>query len=88
MSPAPHGLSPGAFAALGRPACESTGVVAGRPSAEVGRRPESPRATSTTTGQRTQRATESYIREVASPSAADELTKLGQPRDQGIRHLT
>jgi type VI protein secretion system component VasK len=35
--------------------------------------------------QRAQRATESYIREVAStPSTADELTKLGQLRDQGV----
>jgi type VI protein secretion system component VasK len=35
--------------------------------------------------QRTQRAAESYIREVAgAPSTADELTKLGQLREQGV----
>jgi len=35
--------------------------------------------------QRAQRATESYIRQVTSgPSTTDELTKLGQLRDQGV----
>ena len=35
--------------------------------------------------QQTQRATEAYVRTVANgPSAADELTKLGRLRDEGV----
>ena len=34
--------------------------------------------------QQAQQATESYIREVAGSSTADELLKLGQLRDQGV----